>query len=347
MIDDTHATSAGRSQKPTAIALPLTSMRRMSIVLFLAVLIWPTSPIAGQKPPHYGVVKRIEFDSGGAEFLTVDPDSRRLFADYRVVNIDDYRVVGQVPDHTGHGYALAPALGRAVGRHGIVFDLKTLASVSQFPVEGETVVYDSLSRRAFIVGDTTAVIDVEHGTLVARLPLGQGIVGGASDNHGRVFLSALRDNAIVVLDARNAAVITRWTDTGCEGPDGMIVDVVHDRLFVSCNNLRLIILQATTGRVVAALPTSGLAVSMAYDPDLRLLFHPNSRNTLSTFQEIDPDHFRMVETVPTDGAEQTIALDSKTHRVFLYKHDGWHLTIITMGPLLSTQESAAPSGKSQ
>ena len=47
------------------------------------------------------------------------------------------------------------------------------------------------------------------------------------------------------------------------------------------------------------------------------MFASNGEGTLTIVHEDSPDSFRVVENVPTQAGARTLALDPKTHRVFL------------------------------
>jgi DNA-binding beta-propeller fold protein YncE len=77
------------------------------------------------------------------------------------------------------------------------------------------------------------------------------------------------------------------------------------------------VVDAATGRLVTTLPIGGGVDAAAYDPDLGLVFASNGEGTMTVVHEDSPDSFRVVESVPTQAGARTLALDPKTHRLFL------------------------------
>src|SRR5579863_10027860 len=72
--------------------------------------------------PRYHIVKQVKVvDSGATDFLTLDARTRRLFgAGYKVLDIDSYQVLGELPSKSGYSFALAPELGKGIGRSGVI-----------------------------------------------------------------------------------------------------------------------------------------------------------------------------------------------------------------------------------
>src|SRR5262249_33262497 len=81
-------------------------------------------------------------------------------------------------------------------------------------------------------------------------------------------------------------------------------------------NDTLVVLDATSGRVVAALPIAGGVDGAAFDPGTRILFASCGEGSLALFQQEGPDRYRAMPPVPTQRGARTMALDLTTHRVF-------------------------------
>ena len=98
---------------------------------------------------------------GGWDYLSVDPDARRLYVSRGdrvvVLDLDKETVVGELADTPGvHGIAVAPDLGKGFtsnGRDGsvTVFDLKTLKATGKVKANGtpDAILYDEATGRVF------------------------------------------------------------------------------------------------------------------------------------------------------------------------------------------------------
>jgi hypothetical protein len=59
----------------------------------------------------------------------------------------------------------------------------------------------------------------------------------------------------------------------------------------------------------------------AFDPGTQLAFSSNGDGTLTVVREDAPDKFTVVANVPTKRGARTMALDERTHRVYLVSAD--------------------------
>jgi hypothetical protein len=95
------------------------------------------------------------------------------------------------------------------------------------------------------------------------------------------------------------------------------MDRKNRRLFAVCDERVMAVVNADTGKVVAT-PTIGEGVdASAFDPATQLAFASNGEGTLTVVHEDSPDKFTVVENVSTKKSARTMALDLKTHNIFL------------------------------
>jgi hypothetical protein len=64
-------------------------------------------------------------------------------------------------------------------------------------------------------------------------------------------------------------------------------------------------------------PTGGGTDANAFDPATGFAFSSNGEGTLTVVHEDSPDKYSVVENVLTKKSARTMALDLKTHNVFL------------------------------
>jgi hypothetical protein len=55
----------------------------------------------------------------------------------------------------------------------------------------------------------------------------------------------------------------------------------------------------------------------AFDPESKRIFFSNGDGTVNVFHEDSPDKYSAVETIQTETGAKTMALDPKTHNLFL------------------------------
>jgi hypothetical protein len=97
----------------------------------------------------------------------------------------------------------------------------------------------------------------------------------------------------------------------------MAIDTKHRRLFSGCHNKMMAIMDADSGKVLATPPIGEGVDANAFDPGTQLAFSSNGEGSLTIVHEDSPDKFTPVASVTTQRGARTMALDTKTHNVFL------------------------------
>jgi hypothetical protein len=77
------------------------------------------------------------------------------------------------------------------------------------------------------------------------------------------------------------------------------------------------VVNADTGKVLAIPPIGDGVDATTFDDETGLAFASCGEGVLTVVREESPDTFRMAETVPTQAGARTLALDSKTHNVYV------------------------------
>jgi hypothetical protein len=99
------------------------------------------------------------------------------------------------------------------------------------------------------------------------------------------------------------------------------MDTENGRLFAGCHNQLMAVVDADSGKVVAT-PAIGQGVDAnRFDPETKYAFASNGDGTLTVVHEDSPNKFSVVENVPTKRSARTMALDEKTHNIFLSAAD--------------------------
>ncbi len=283
--------------------------------------------------PGYKVVNT--YRVGGVEgwdYLTADSAARRLYISRAthviVLDLDSGKTVGDIADTPGvHGVAVAPELGRGFtsnGREGTVsiFDLKTLATSSKVKVgDGpDAILYDPATKRVFTFNgrsqDSTA-IDATNGTVLGTIKLDGRPEFAAVDGKGEVFVAIEDKSELTAIDAAKLAVKTTWPLAPCKEPSGLAMDTRNRRLFVGCDNKVMAVVNADTGKVLATPAICEGVDATAFDDETGLAFASCGEGVLTVVREESAGKFSVAENVPTQPGARTLALDSKTHNVYV------------------------------
>ena len=269
---------------------------------------------------------------GGWDYLTTDSEARHIYISrgthVMVLDADSGKSLGDIADTPGvHGIALAPELGRGFtsnGREGMVsiFDIKTLATSSKVKVgdNPDAILYDPATKRVFTFNgrsqDSTA-IDAATGKVLGTIKLDGKPEFAASDAKGEIFVNIEDKSELVAIDPAKLEVKAKWPLAPCTEPSGLAIDRKHRRLFVGCDNKMMAVVDADSGKVLAT-PAIGDGVdATAFDDETGLAFAScGGDGVLTVVKEDSPGKFT-AENVTTQKGARTLALDSKTHKVFV------------------------------
>jgi DNA-binding beta-propeller fold protein YncE len=309
-------------------------------VLALSPLLFTRNPVhAGPPGSGYHLIKKMPVGGeGGWDYLTVDSDARRIYiargTHVMVVDEDKGTVVGDIPDTKGvHGIALAKDLGKGYTSNGqantvTVFDIATLKTLSTIAVTGgnpDSILYDAANKRVWTFNGKTAnatAIDPSSGQVVGTVKLSGKPETPVLDGKGSIFLNIEDKNSLVEIDAKAMTIKHEYPLAGCEAPSGIAMDTAKRRVFSGCSDSKkLAVTDADTGKVVAAPEIGEDTDASGFDPGTRLAFASCREGVLSIIHEDSPDKYTNVANVKTEFGARTMALDLKTHHVFVVTSD--------------------------
>jgi YVTN family beta-propeller protein len=304
-----------------------------TVTPLLLALAAPAAAADQPAAPGYHLIKTIPLPGdGGWDYLTVDPDARRLYiaraTRVMVVDIEKGESVGEIANTPGvHGVAVVPKRGRGFISCGgdstvCVFDLQTLKEVNRVKVgqRPDAIFYDDASGRVFTFNagskDATA-IDAETEKVVGTVPLGGKPEGAAADGKGRVFVNVEDKSEVVAFDGRTLAVAQHFPLAPGEGAVGLAMDRAGNRLFATCQNQKMVVLDAETGKVISTLAIGKGTDAAGFDPDKGLAFSSNGDGTLTVVRSDGQGGYAVAESVPTQAGARTMAVDTRSHNVYL------------------------------
>ncbi len=281
----------------------------------------------------YHLIKKVVLgEEGSWDYLTLDSTARRLYITRStrviVLDVDTGLVVGEVPNTNGvHGVAIATELGRGFTSNGkastvSIFDLKTLQVLGQVKTElnPDAIVYDPFSEQVFTFNgksNSATVFNAKSAKVVGNIMLGGKPEFAVTDGNGRIYVNIEDKSEVLTLDAKSLTVKARWSLTPCSEPTGLAMDKYHRRLFVGCRNQMMAVVDADAGQIKATLPIGSGTDATAFDPITGLAFSSNGAGSLTVVHEDSPDKFSIVDNVMTQRGTRTMALDLKTHNVYL------------------------------
>lgn len=301
-------------------------------VLFSVIGIAAAATCQAEGPYHF--IKEIPIGGeGGWDYLTVDSVNERLYVSHSdrvvVIDLNSDKVVGEITNTPGvHGLAPAPDLGRGLTTDGreskaSLIDLKTLQIIKKIPTgEGpDGMLYDPGTQEFYTFngrGESATVIGAKSGQVAATIPLGGRPESGAADPQaGRVYDNIESKSEVAVINAKTHEVVARWPIAPGESASGMAIDVERHRIFCGCRNEKMVMIDTTTGKVVADVPIARGVDACAFDPGTQLAFASCGAGTTTIAKEESPNKLTVVQTLTTERGARTMALDPKTHKIYL------------------------------
>jgi DNA-binding beta-propeller fold protein YncE len=321
-----------RRQSPIVIATAILSVAA-------SLLLVDTAQAVPPGPTGYHVVKTIPVGGPGKwDYCVVDSAGRRLYVSHSthvvVLDADSGAIVGDIPNTLGvHGIALAPDLGRGFTSNGkantvTIFDLKTLKTISTVKVGGvnpDAIYYDAGSKRVFAFNGHSAnatAIDAADGKVAGTIAVGGKPEFAVGDDRGQVYVNVEDKSQLLEIDAQKLAVVHRWPLAGCKEPSGLAIDQKNRRLFSVCGNKKMMVVNADTGKVIATPPIGEDPDAAGFDPDTQLVFSSNGESgDLTIIHQDSADKYTVLEHLPTKKYARTMAIDFKTHNIFLPSAD--------------------------
>lgn len=307
--------------------------RQFIVLIFSLALITFTPELHAQSSGYHLIKKTVIGGTGGWDYLSVDTKNNRLYVSHstqvEVLDATTHEKIGVIPNLQGvHGVLAVPKTGRGITTNGrsnsvTIFDLKTLQPIIELPTgkNPDALLYDDFSGRVFVFNhsDVTATaIDIAKGKVVGTIDVGgSALEAGTTDGKGTIYVNLEESNEIVSFDAKTLAIKNRWKISPGEEPTGLALDTKTKRLFSVCHNGWMMVLDSEKGTVIAQVPIGKRVDGVVFDPELKMAFSSNGEGSITVVQEVSASEFKVIDTIATEVGARTIALDPKTHHVFV------------------------------
>ena len=270
---------------------------------------------------------------GGWDILTIDPTTDRLYLSHStkvvVVDLRKNAVAGEIADTPGvHAFVAVPELQRGFSSNGkesksSVVDLTTFRTVSKVDTGSnpDAVIYEPRHGEIYVfnhTGNSVTVINAKAATVSATIQLeGTPEFAVVDEKAGRIYCNIEDKSEVAVIDADKHEVVAHWSLAPGEGPSGIALDAPHHRLFSGCHNKMMTMLDTETGKVIATVPIGAGVDGCAFDDSTQLAFASCGDGTTTIAKEEPPNKLSVVQILKTERGARTMALDPRTHRIYL------------------------------
>jgi DNA-binding beta-propeller fold protein YncE len=310
-------------------------MKSIFFCLSCFLLLFAGSTLGAQSTSSgYSIINKIHLPGdGGWDYLSVDEAGARLFVSHgtvvQVVDLKTNKLAGTINETPGvHGIAIAQDLNKAfisVGRNASVkvVNLKTLSLIADVKITGENpdaIMYDKFSKRVFVFNGRSSnatVMDAVTNEVIGTIALEGKPEFPVSDGIGKLYVNIEDKSLISVIDVKSLKVEKSWPIAPGEEPSGLALDNETHRLFSVCSNKLMVVVDALDGHIVTTLPIGDGCDGVKFDPGMKLAFSSNGEGTMTVVQEINKESFKVPENVKTAPGARTLAVDNKTHHIYL------------------------------
>jgi DNA-binding beta-propeller fold protein YncE len=271
------------------------------------------------------------------DYLTIDYDDGYLLSAHLgagllyVIDLKTNKVVMTIPDVPGvEGVEYVPELKKIYTsdwhekKIGVI-DLRQGKVIAKLPAQQKPdgSAYAPPFHKLYVSderAETEIVVDVQNDKIVTTLNFKSETGMPQYDPVAKlVYVNLQQLNVMAVIDpATDKPVKPSYVVAPCKGNHGMALDAEHRRAFLVCedNNLMAVI-DLEKHRVVTTLPVANGPDVIKYDPGLKRIYVACYSGAISVIQEDDPDHFRKLEDFPAQHKVHSLAVDERTHRVYV------------------------------
>ena len=282
----------------------------------------------------YKVSKKINVTGDeGWDYLSVDNINQHLFVSHgsavNVIDLKTDKTIATIPDTKGvHGIAIANDLNKAFISDGkdnaiTVVNLTTFELIEKVKIEGQkpdAILYDQFSHYVFTYNakskDAT-VIDATTNKVVKTIPLEGKPEFSATNKKGLVYVNIEDKNEIKTIDTKTLEVINTWSIAPGDEPSGLALDIENNILFSVCGNQMMVIVDASTGKIIQTVPIGDGCDGVAFDAKKKMIFSSNGEGTITAVKEESTKKFSVAQTVTTQKGARTITINPTTGQLYL------------------------------
>lgn len=303
-------------------------------LMLVVALIGQNQP-ASAAEPQYKAVRQIPIGGGsGWDYLFADAVGRRLYVTHGtkvvVIDMDKDKVVGEILDTPGvHGFVAIPDLKRGFSSNGqenkaSMVDLETLKTLSKVPTGSnpDALLFEPKSGEVWIFNGRTqsaTVIEAKTGkVIVDSIPTGGRPESAVADPEAnRIYVNLEDKNEIAAIDIKEHKIVANWPIAPGTAATGLAIDVKLHRLIIGCANSKMVMMDSTNGAIVSTVDCGQGVDAAAFDPETHLAFVSAGGSGTVTIAKVEADKLTVVQTLTTERGARTLAVDTKTHRIYL------------------------------
>jgi DNA-binding beta-propeller fold protein YncE len=138
---------------------------------------------------------------------------------------------------------------------------------------------------------------------------------------GKVFVNLETSSMIDVIDVATHKLVATWSVAPAVGPTGLAIDLQNHLLFSGGGGGKYtVMMDAKTGKVVGQMEICSDTDATGFDPGTKYVF-TSCPGTMTIGHEDSPTKLSVVQTLQTITGGQTMAVDPKTHNIYVVGYD--------------------------
>lgn len=270
---------------------------------------------------------------GRFDYLVVDERLHRLLiAHTGSRTFDIYNMVSgtlerQVDVGEAHGIAVDVKDGKyfvGTSRRPGINDVsrKNLVLNNYLATDGpiDAITFDS--KRSAVFADradngSILVVNGKTDKLVGAIPIGGDLEYIQYDpGSDRIYQNIVSPASVAVVDPAAKSVVAKWPAAPASDLTGLAVDTAGKRVFSAGGNGKLVMLDMTTGAVLASADIATGVDQIVFDPGKRRVYCASGTGQLSVVAETDSG-LESLANIPVPRGTHSVAVDPATHAVWV------------------------------
>jgi hypothetical protein len=271
--------------------------------------------------------------TGGFDFIRYDGVNNRLLLGHEgnksfdVFDLSSKQLLKVVPTSTSQD-GVTDAKGENYFVSGndparmVIVDAKTLAITGEVPLPAasDIIGFDSERGLVHVCNDTAGeqwVVDPQAKKIEATIKFpAKGMEDMAYDLKNKKLYQAVKGASVIaVVSLTNNQILANWPLAPGKGPHGVALVPDQNGLLVACAG-KLLLVDCTSGKVLATAPIASRVDEMAYDPELHRAYCSSRQGKISVVAVAD-GKLTALGDVPDEDGTGDIAVDTKTHTVWV------------------------------
>lgn len=202
-----------------------------------------------------------------------------------------------------------------------------ILSTVKLRVDADSAAYDPASHYLYIDNGgkdanekytMISIVNTDTGALVDEIRVESNSLEAISLETGssRMYVNSRGTNEVTAIDRTSRKIVATWPIALGKTNVPMALDETNHRLFVGCRDGKMSVLDTASGKELQALPITKGVDDMVFDAASKRLYIAADGAT-DVYQQIDPDHYKLLGNVPTAPVAKTARLVPELKRYFV------------------------------